>query len=82
MFVIFLGKFYASFDAAEFILKMPCLPIAIFLSFENPPIDSLHLRETLRQPRIEFRIAKFEVRNFPTLRLQASVVSPRNLEEP
>ena len=49
--------------------------ISIFLSFENPPFDSLHLREILRQPRIKFRISKFEFRNFPTLRLQASVVS-------
>ena len=43
---IFLGKFYASFGEPEFILIMPCIPFAIFLSFENPLFDSLHLRET------------------------------------
>jgi hypothetical protein len=35
--------------ARRIYLKMPCLPIAIFLSFANPPLDYLHLRETLRK---------------------------------
>jgi len=60
MFLIFLGKCYASFGEPEFILKIPC----IFLSFENPPFDSLHLRKTLRQPRIKFCISKFRLSKF------------------
>ena len=74
----FLGKCYASFGAPEFILKMPYIPIAIFLSFENPPFDSLHLRETLRQPRIKFCIRNL---NFEIFQLQASVVSYTTVEK-
>jgi hypothetical protein len=62
---IFPGKFYASIGAPEFILTMPCIPIAIFLSYENPPFDSCIFE---KHWAIQNRIlhSKFEFRNFPT----------------
>jgi hypothetical protein len=76
--IYFLGKCYPSIGAPEFILKMPYIPIPIFLSFENPPFDSLHLREKLRQPRIKFCIRNL---NFEIFQLQASVVSYTTVEQ-
>src|SRR4029453_11158718 len=78
MFFIFLGKFVPLFGEPELILKMPSIPIAIFLSSENAPFDSLHLREIWRQPRIKFCIRNL---NFEIFQLQASVVSYTTVEQ-
>jgi hypothetical protein len=65
--IYFLGKCYAPFGEPELILKMPSIPIAIFLSSENAPFDSLHLREIWRQPRIKFGNSKFRLSKFSNL---------------
>jgi hypothetical protein len=49
MFFIFVGKFYTVIWRRN-LFQNGRIAISMFLSFENLPLDSLHLRETLDNP--------------------------------